>query len=196
MNMNDQLSRALKEIKRDLEFAYVGQDNAAVTGNDSNTAREMDSATQLIHSSVSVDAGSNSTDAMTEAKLLDVHQALYAAGGDPSILMIKPADSEIVAGFTGSAGRTRNFNDETKTLTNVVDIMVNPYGTLKVVLNRHQLTTHAFLLDPTMWRSAVLRPFSRTLLAKNGDSDRHFVVGEYGLMHLNPKASGMLTGLS
>ena len=26
-------------------------------------------------------------------------------------------------------------------LTAVVDIMVNPYGTLKVVLNRHQLTT-------------------------------------------------------
>lgn len=191
-----QLGRALKEIKRDLEFAYVGQDNQAVTGNDSNTAREMDSATQLIHSSVTVDAGSNSTDAMTEAKLLDVHQALYGAGGDPSILMIKPADSEIVAGFTGSSGRTRNFNDQTKTLTNVVDVMVNPYGTLKVVLNRHQLTTHAFLLDPTMWRSAVLRPFSRTLLAKNGDSDRHFVVGEYGLMHLNNKASGMMTGLS
>jgi hypothetical protein len=36
MNMNDQLGQArLKELKRDLEFAYVGQDNAAVTGNDS-----------------------------------------------------------------------------------------------------------------------------------------------------------------
>lgn len=105
-----QLGRALKEIKRDLEFAYVGQDNAKVTGS-SSVAREMDSATQLIASGVTVDAGSNATDAMTEAKLLDVHQACYNAGGDPSILMIKPADSEIIAGFTGSSGRTRNFND-------------------------------------------------------------------------------------
>ena len=190
-----QLGKALKEIKRDLEFAYVGQDNAKVTGS-SSTAREMDSATQLIASGTTVDAGSNATDALTEAKLLDAHQATYNAGGDPSILMIKPADSEIVAGFTATAGRNRTFNDETKTLTAVVDIMVNPYGTLKVVLNRHQLSTHAFLLDPTMWRSAVLRPFSRTLLAKNGDSDRHFVVGEYGLMHLNQSASAMITGLS
>ena len=77
-----------------------------------------------------------------------------------------------------------------------LSIMVNPYGSLKVVLNRHQLTTHAFLLDPTMWRTCVLRPFSRTLLSKTGDSDKHFVVGELGLKHMNQSASGMLTGLS
>ena len=181
--------------KRDVERAYVGVDNAAVTGN-ATTACEMASATQQIASGNAIDAGSNATDALTEAKLLDAHEACYNAGGDPSLLMIKPADSEIVAGFTGSSGRTRNFNDETKTLTNVVDVMVNPYGTLKVVLNRHQLTTHAFLLDPTMWRTCVLRPFSRTLLAKDGDSDKHFVVGELSLKHMNQSASAMVTGLS
>ena len=173
----------------------VGVDNAKVTG-DSSTAREMASATQMIASGNLIDAGSNATDALTEAKLLDCHEAVYNAGGDPSMLMIKPSDSEIVAGFTGSSGRTRNFNDETRTLTNVVDVLVNPYGTVKVVLNRHQLTTHAFLLDPTMWRTCVLRPFSRTLLAKNSDSDRHFVVGELTLKHMNFSADGCVTGLS
>ena len=172
----------------------VGVDNAKVTG-DSSTAREMASATQMIASGNQIDAGSNATDALTEAKLLDCHQAVYTAGGDPSMLMIKPSDSEIVAGFTGSSGRTRNFNDETRTLTNVVDVLVNPYGTVKVVLNRHQLTTHAFLLDPTMWRT-VCCPFSRTLLAKNSDSDRHFVVGELTLKHMNFSADGCVTGLS
>ena len=111
--------------KRDVERAYVGVDNAAVTGS-ASVAREMASATQQIASGNAIDAGSNATDALTEAKLLDAHEACYNAGGDPSLLMIKPADSEIVAGFTGSSGRTRNFNDETKTLTNVVDVMVNP----------------------------------------------------------------------
>ena len=156
----------------------------------------MASATKMIASGNSIDAGANATDALTESKLLDAHEACYNAGGDPSIFMIKPADSEIVAGFTGSSGRTRNFNDDTRTLTNVVDVLVNPYGTLKVVLNRHQLTTHAFLLDPTMWRTCVLRPFSRTLLSKTGDSDKHFVVGELGLKHMNQSASAMITGLS
>ena len=111
-----QLSKALKELKKDIEYAYVGQDNAAVTGSES-TAREMASASQLIASGVTTDAGSNSTDAMTEAKVNTNHQALYEAGGDPSIFMIKPADSLIVAGFTGASGRQRTFNDENQTLT-------------------------------------------------------------------------------
>lgn len=190
-----QLGKALKELKRDIERAMVGVDNAAVTG-DSSTAREMASATQMIASGNQIDAGSNAADALTEAKLLDCHEAVYTAGGDPSILYVKPADAEIVAGFTGSSGRTRNFNDETKTLTNVVDVLVNPYGTLRVVLSRHQLTTHAFLIDPSMWRTCVLRPVTRTLLAKNSDSDRHLVVGEMTLKHMNFSADGCVTGLS
>ena len=119
-----QLGKALKELKRDIEFAYVGQDNAGVVGT-SAVAREMDSASQLIAAGNTIAGG---TAAITEAKILDAHEACFNAGGDPSILMIKPSDAEIVAGFTGSAGRTRNFNDETKTLTNVVDILVNPYA--------------------------------------------------------------------
>jgi len=190
-----QLGKALKELKRDIEFAYVGQDNAAVTG-DASTAREMDSASQLIHSSNTIDAGANATDALTEAKILDAHEACYTAGGDPDLLMVKPSDSEIIAGFTGASGRQRTFNDENQTLTAAVNILVNPYGTLKVVLNRIQMSTHAFLLDPTMWRSAVLRPVTRTLLSKTGDSDKHFCVYEGGLMHLNDKASAQINGLS
>tara|TARA_Y100000022_G_scaffold194725_1_gene199490 strand:- start:3425 stop:4288 length:864 start_codon:yes stop_codon:yes gene_type:complete len=189
-----QLGRALKEIKRDLEYAFVGASNAAVTGNASGpVAREMDSADQLIDSSTTIAGGSN---ALTEAELLSAGQAVFNAGGDPSVFMIKPADAQIVAGFTGASGRYRNFNDAQKTLTNVIDLYVSPYGEYKVVLNRHQMTTHAFLLDPSMWRAAVLRPFSRTLLAKTGDSEKHFVVGEYGLMHMNPKGSGMINALT
>ena len=182
----------MKELKRDIEFAYVGQSNAGVTGN-SSTAREMDSASNLIHSGNTIAGGSA---AITEAKILDAHEACYNAGGDPTLLMISPNKAEVIAGFTGASGRNRTFNDENQTLTAAVNIMVNPYGTLKVVLNRIQMTTHAFLLDTTMWRSAVLRPTTRTLLAKSGDSDKHFVAYEGGLMHLNDKASAQINALT
>ena len=52
-----QLSKALREIKRDAEYAMVGASNAASPA--MPTAREMDSADQLIASGNSVDAGSN-----------------------------------------------------------------------------------------------------------------------------------------
>jgi hypothetical protein len=188
-----QMAKTLKEIKRDLERAYVGVDNAAVTGSES-VAREMASATQQI--STSVDAGSNATDALTEAKLLELGEDCFNNGSDPTVFMIKPADAQIVAGFTGASGRYRNFNDGNRTLVNVIDLYVSPYGEYKVVLNRHQLTTHAFLIDPAMFRSAVLRPFARTLLGKTSDGDTHAVVGEYSLKHMNFSDSGMITGLS
>jgi hypothetical protein len=187
-----QLSKALKEIKKDVEFAMVGASNAGTAGN-ATTAREMDSADQLIDASVTTAGG---TAALTEAMITACHQDLYNAGGDPSILMVKPADSLIVSGFTGAAGRSREFNDGNTTLTSVVNLLVSPFGQLKVVLNRHQMTTHAFLLDPTMWRTATLRPFTRTLLAKTGDSDTHMVVGELGLMHKNPLGSGQIDALT
>ena len=187
-----QLGRALKEIKRDVERAMVGVSQAAVTGS-SSAARKMASADQQI--SGSTDAGSNSTDPLTEAKLLVAGQAAYTAGSEPSVLMVKPADSTIIAGFAAASGRNREFA-QTKTLVNVIDLLVTPFGQYKVVLNRHQLTTHAFLIDPTMFKTAVLRPFSRTLLSKSGDSDKHFVVGEMSLKHSNFGDSHMITGLS
>ena len=187
-----QLSKVLKEIKRDLEFAYVGQDNAKVTG-DATTAREMDSAIAQI--TTDVDAGGNATDALTEAKLLELGEDCYDNGSDPSIFMIKPADATVVANFAASSGRNREFA-QTRSLINVIDLYVSPFGEYKIVLNRHMKTTHALLIDPSMWRSAVLRPFSRTLLGKTSDGDTHAVVGEYSLKHMNYGADGMISGLS
>ena len=117
-----QLAKSLKSIKRDYEFALVGQDNAKVAGN-ATTAREMDSATQQI--STTVDAGANATDAMTEAKLLELGEDCYGNGSDPTVFMIKPADAQIVSGFTGAAGRNRTINDGAKTLVNAIDLYVN-----------------------------------------------------------------------
>lgn len=170
----------------------VGISNAAAAGS-ASAAREMASLDQLI--STSVDQGSNATDPMTEAKLLTLGQTCYTNGSEPSVLMIKAADAQIVAGFAASSGRERDFAQSTR-LVNAVDIYVSPYGTYKTVLNRHQLSTHAFLLDPSTFKSITLRPFSRTLLAKTGDSDKHSVVGEVSLKHSSFADSGMITGLS
>ena len=171
----------------------MGQDNAKVTGN-ATTAREMDSVIPQI--STTVDAGSNATDPLTEAKLLELGEDCYDNGSDPTTFMIAPKDAQIVAGFTAASGRSREINDGNKTLVNAIDLYVSPYGEYRVILNRHLLSTHALLIDPTMFRSCVLRPFTRTLLAKLQDGDRHAIVGEYSLKHMSYSDSGMITGLS
>ena len=187
-----QLGRTLKSIKRDLEHAYVGVAQASVVGT-ASAARKMTSLINQI--STDVDAGSGSADPLTEAKLLTAGQTAFTNGSDPSVFMVKPADSTIVAGFSAASGRNREIA-QGKTLVNVVDLYVSPFGEYKVVLNRHMLTSVALLIDPTMFKQCVLRPFTRTLLAKNGDSDRHYVVGEYSCKHTNWGDSVKITGLS
>ena len=70
-------------------------------------------------------------------------------------------------------------------MVNAIDLYVSPYGEYRVVLNRHLETSHALLIDPSMFKTCTLRPFTRTLLAKDGDSDKHFVVGEMSVKHMN-----------
>jgi len=187
----DALAKTLKALKLDVETAMVGVDQAAVAGG-ASTARKMASVSQQI--STTLDAGSNATDALTEAKLLSLHQTCYENGSEPSVLMIKPADATIVADFATATGRNREV--DAKTLVNVIDVILTPFGELRTVINRNQLSTNAFLLDPSMFKQCVLRPFTRTLLAKNGDADTHFCVGEVSVKHSNYSDSGMITGLS
>lgn len=187
------LAKTLKALKLDVEKAMVGVDQAKVSDADGATARKMASVSQQI--TTTVDAGANATDALTEAKLLELHEDCYSNGSEPSVLMIKPADALKVADFATASNRERDFGSS-KTLTNAIEVLVTPFGTVRVLINRNQLSTHAFLIDPSMFKQCVLRPFTRTLLAKNGDADTHFVVGEVSVKHSNFSDSGMITGLS
>jgi Family of unknown function (DUF5309) len=186
-----QLSKAMEEVKRDLEHAMVGVTQAAVAGS-AGVARQFASVDSQIDASTTTAGG---TAALTEAMILSNQQATYAAGADPSILMVKPADSLIISNFANSTSRPRDIGDGTK-LVNSIKVYVTPFGELKVVLNRFIKSTNALLYDPSNWKKAVLRPWSREALAKTGDNETHMIVGEFSLKHVNFKASGLINALT
>ena len=140
-----------------------------------------------------VEAGGSA--ALTETMLLNAGQTAYNNGSDVDTFMIKPADAQIVAGFSASSGRNREIA-QGKTLVNAIDLYVSPYGEYRVVLNRHLESSHALLIDPSMFKTCTLRPFTRTLLAKDGDSDKHFVVGEMSCKHMNFADSVQINALT
>ena len=149
----------------------------------------------------SIAAGSGSTDrtdgtvsamvAIDEDDLLKLAQDCYDNGSEPDTFMITPADARVVADFATASGRERDFG-QSKTIVMAVDIMVTPFGTFKTVLNRHMDSSIALLLDTSMFRTCVLRPFGREMLAKTKDSDTHAVVGELSLKHMAFADSGMI----
>lgn len=188
-----QLAKAAEEVKRDFENACVGILQAAVAGS-AGVARKFASALSQI-SATTTTAGGSAT--VTEAKILTNLQAIYDNGGDASIMMVKPADSVVIAGFTGVANaRQRVTNDGNKKLVNVVEVYVSPFGEVKLVLNRFINTAYLFNFEPDNWKKCVLRPWTRTLLAKTGDNDMHMLVGEFSLKHLNQLASGIINALT
>lgn len=206
-----QLSLRSAEIKRDLEFAFVGAKQAAVTGDDS-TARKTASAFAMINPSVTYNMDSGNTNkgfgtdpstyktggtaaAIDEATVLAVAQALYTGGADPDTLMIKPGDSLNVSAFQAN-GRTRYVDNGDKSVVNVVDFYQSPFGRLKVVMNRFILSSAALVYEGAMWKKATLRNWFRETLAKTGDSTQVMLVGEFGLMHRNFGASGAITNLA
>lgn len=197
-----QLSKAGEELNRDLEHAMVGLNQVAVTGA-SDTARKMASAIYQVSASTTVatadsDAGTAGVQAgpLTEANLLTLHETVFNEGGDPTLFMVKPADAKIIAGFTGASGRSRSINDGSKTVVNAVDLYVSPFGELKVIINRFMKTDTALMYDPDMFRKAVLRPWTRTKLAVDGDNEKHLLVGEYSVKLMNAKGVGKITNLS
>ena len=210
-----QLSKAAAELKRDLEYNFVGLATNATAGTTSTsgpaaTARKFGSvwgndasSNALINSAVTIttdsDTGTagNQAGPLTEASILSANQALYTEGSEATIIMCKPADSVLIANFAKASGRYRVFdNPSDRTLVNVVDLYVSPFGEQKVVINRWIKAEECLVYDPANWSMAVLRPWTRELLAKTGDSDRHLMVGEFSLKHRNYKASARITNLT
>jgi hypothetical protein len=202
-----QTAKKLEEVKRDVEYALVGAARNAAAGDGSTTARTFGNifgtdagAVAMVNAGNVVttdsDAGTSGNQAgpITEANLLSLGQTLYDEGADPSVLLIPSAQASNVASFAAASGRQRDFSDMKK-VVNVVDLYVGPHGEYKVVIDRFIDVTKALLFDPAMHSTPMLRKFSRTRLAKTGDSDKFQILGEMGYKHLNYKASGYIANL-
>lgn len=181
-----------KEMRRDIEHAFVGALQAGTAGN-GTTARQLTSAQNQIDSSTTSTAGSNR--AFTETLLLGVLQDVYEAGGDPNQIQVTPSHSVTVANFAASAGRERDFSTGTK-IVNSVDLYVSPFGECSVVPNRFLQANTCLVLDTEYWSRAVLRPMQTIVLAKQGDSDKRQMLTELTLVCENDKASGLIEALN
>lgn len=191
-----QISKKAAQLKRDLEYALVGINQASAAGAD-GTARQMASYQAQIDASSTLTLGTAAT--VSESNVLTVLQDIYTNGAEASILMVKPADSLVVAAWAQAAGRYRTFQEGTsgaKSLTNVVNLYVSPFGEQKVVINRFQLTSTLLCYDPEYWRLLVFRSWFRETLAKTGDNLKMMIVGEFSLKHKNYKASGMVSNIT
>lgn len=211
-----QLSKRMKEIKRDLEFAAVR--NQAGTAGVAASAPTMASVESWIATNkTSVGEGtaqttpgsttgaypnaaptdSSTAGTLTEAALKNVINLAWNAGGDPKVLMCGGAVKQKISGaFTGVATRFRNVNSgQQAEVIAGVDLYVSDFGEHQLIPNRFMRTSVLLVLDMDYWAIAALRNFTMERLGKVGDADAAHIVGEYTLECRNEKASGKVTDI-
>jgi hypothetical protein len=189
------------ELRNDMEVGLT-QNNAAVTGSSRQTRGLVGWAGDNVDSGSGYVAPNYVTNvaqtdgtqaAFTEARLKNVLQKVYTAGGDPTVIMLPPIAKQTFSTFTGNANRMDKAED--KKVTAATDVYVSDFGELRAVPNRRMRTREVFVLQPDMWAVAYLRPFFTQDLAKTGDSTRKQIIVEYALEARNPAANGAVVDI-
>ena len=126
--------------------------------------------------------------AFTEARLKNVLQQVFTAGGEPDTILLPPKAKQTFSTFTGNA--TRFDKSEDAKLYASVDVYVSDFGEIKAVPSRFQDANDVFVLQSDKWAIAYLRPFSTIELATTGDALQRELVVEWTVEARAPKANG------
>ena len=205
-----QLAKKAKQMKRDIE--YMLTNNVVKAVGDSTEARKSAGISTWLNTgylsnnstSGSPTAGSlgttapvdaSATASITEANMRTVIKQVYEAGGDPDVILCKPAIKQAISDLAQSVSslRTDTKGDAPAHVIAAVDVYVSDFGTFKIVSDRNQFREKdVFFIDFDYWSVAYLRPFKTEALAKSGDSVRQMLVVEYGLEAKNQASSGTL----
>ena len=148
------------------------------------------------------------TAACTEVNIKATIKESYDAGGQPDMMLVPSAVKQTISGLSSNAGpgipaRNPVSGKGGATAIAAVDIYVSDFGTFKIVPDRNlsadgpgSVAANVFFLDMDYWGIAWLRPFQTVTLAKTGDAEKQMLLGEYGLVSKNEKASGILASVS
>ena len=205
-----QLAKSGQELKRDMEKTVLS--NQVQVAGSTGTARALAGIQTWLESNYVGDgtAGADGTTArtagtpapFTETMLKEVVKSVFENGGNPTMLVVPPAQKQVVSTFAGIAEqRYEAPKSSATTIIGAADVYLSDFGTVSVVPDRFMTADagggeQALVLDPTMASIATLRPFQSNLLAKAGDSEKHQMLVEYTLQVSNEKAHGIVADLS
>lgn len=205
-----QLANRMIEIKKDAEYALL--DNTIAIAGDGTTARRMRGLPAWITTNADLGAGGAVADQtnpavagtlrpLTHDMIADMMQAAYEQGGNPKTLMSAPAIRRQVTKVL-KAINEQDEDAKSKRATDTIQIYDSDFGQLSIVANRVQAkvpyaANALFGLDPQYWKKSFLTNgnWKEEKLAKTGDSDKGYIVGEFTLEARAEEASFMIADI-
>jgi hypothetical protein len=197
-----QLAKMGKEIKRDMENAIVGIEQAKVGGSASVARKSASvgtwygsasnaatngspSATPAGTGATAIAGGTNRT--YTEALLKAGLLKAFENGGEPDTVLMTASHKQLASAFAGVATKYKDASD--KVSIGTTDIYVSDFGEVAFVPDRFQNANRVDILQMDMWSVDFLRAFQTTDLAKTGDSDKKLLLAEWTLVAKAPDAN-------
>jgi hypothetical protein len=209
-----QLAKKGAELKRDMEF--IACQNQAARGGNSTTSRRTAGFESFILSNE--DRGATGSDptlsgttegypnaaptdgtqrAFTETLLKTVLAESYSSGGSGQMLLVGPAQKQVVSGFAGIAANRFMVQGESQgVIIGAADVYVGDFGKVNVVPSRFSRNRSALLIDPKHVEIVYLRPFLVEDLAKTGDAMKKHILVEWGTKVNHEASQGVIADLS
>jgi len=205
-----QMAKAGKEIKRDMENALVGIEQAKVAGSASAARKSASvgtwyggnipgtstaaanfatngspSASPAGTGATAIAGGTNRT--YTETLLKAGLLKAFDLGGNPDTVLMTASHKQLASAFAGVATKYKDASD--KVSIGTTDIYVSDFGEVAFVPDRFQNANRVDILQMDMWAIDFLRPFQTKDLARTGDSDKKMMLAEWCLTAKAPNAS-------
>jgi len=206
--MNYQMMKRGLELKRDMENALVGLNNAKAVGS-ATVARETASmqayiATNTSKGSGGADPAGTGADArtdgtqrvFTEAMLEAVVDSIFTNSGEfADTVLVGSFNKRKMNGFTGRASTT-DHNVAAESIISAADVYKSDYGDLKIVPSRFSRSRDALVYNKNKFAVAYLRDMKTKEIAATGDAEKRQVIVEYCLEARNEKSSGIVADLT
>jgi hypothetical protein len=209
-----QITKALKEIKRNVEARLFAVSGGGLTGQTATTARIFKNLSDFITSvknhpnmtAIGQTGVTASGGSITEGAFNGTLQLCYENGGTPMDVYCSPPVKRVISAFTGGGPGQRGVIAATdRTVVFSVDIYISDFGTQYIHVDRWVPTGigagdtdsagHVFFIDRTRARIAFLRTPKHIPIASDGDAVRGIVLTELTLELLNQKGHGRLYGV-
>jgi hypothetical protein len=206
--MNYQMLKRGVELKRDMEHACVGLNNARAVGTNA-VARELASFQSWVFSNTDfgatgADPTGDGTDArtdgtqrpFTETILGNVLDSIFNASGEfADTILVGSFNKRAMNAFTGRATTTDHRAGD-QSIIAAADLYKSDYGDLKIIPSRFSRARDALIYNKSKWKLAFLRNMKSNPIAATGDAEKRQVIVEYTLQALNEKSSGIAADLT
>lgn len=130
-----------------------------------------------------------------ETAVADLHQSAYDNGGDPRWIVVGSRQKRKISGWRNSDIRT-SFSERKR--GQIVTVFETDFGITNILMHRWCRVNNLFLFDPAQAEVCTLtgREFQWVKVAKTGDRDEAYVLGEKAFKFRGAPHAGKMDALT